>query len=652
MAKLGKIQMGLSTIGQAMGFRSLSPLYKSTDNDLNAILYSQLVNNNMVVFYNFDTVDYIDKGYRGNAEVYTIINKIVSKTIAAPCYLYIDNEDQKSAKYKRYRQFKKDSSTSKHALNQLYVKKALDFAPEKNDLSRLIESPNPHQTWGEMMELFRIFYFTQGEAFLYRETAEDSDIALNLNVAPANLMEPIFGGDFDDVITGWKLKNFIDNSERKLDAKDVFHLKMANPHFDQFGSQLRGQSPLLAGLKYLCQSDEGVKAWANSLANEGAKGIVSPNHPDPKLWLTPDQTKTTTDLVEQKIHGSRNKNKVVVSGMPLQYTQIGLSPEALNIIEGLKYAGVKLCNLWGVPAVLFEEDPTYQNKKEARKEFASDVILPYMTKEEDALNKWLVEPFALRDKRKYVLDYDTSQYDELKPTKDDIEAFKEFCTINEIRILQGFDEVDEEYADQIFISQGKIPLSDYSSGIDLSYDSVNKSIDYEDSIVTKAEFLKGCLMFYPDIDINEWVNGIRKLVPNHIVEEYEFEPHLTILYGFDDAKMNIGRLKYTVGEFIKDNPISIKADRIGVFSNENDVIKVNVEDLNGNLTRLNKMVKNQFEYQNEYPDYKPHITIAYVKKGSGSYLDGSLIDLKDYGLKDLNTGIMRYSDGNKNKTVI
>lgn len=72
-------------------------------------------------------------------------------------------------------------------------------------------------------------------------------------------------------------------------------------------------------------------------------------------------------------------------------------------------------------------------------------------------------------------------------------------------------------------------------------------------------------MFYPDIDINDWVNGIRKLVPNHIVEEYEFEPHLTILYGFDDSKMNVGRLKYIVNDFIKDNPISIKADRIGVF---------------------------------------------------------------------------------------
>jgi|GEM_PF-640819 len=652
MARLSNIQLGLATFGQAIGINTFNPQQKRTDNDLNAILYGQLVNHQAVVFYNYSREDYISKGYQSNAEVYTIVNKIVSKTIAAPCYLYIDKEDQKSAKYKKYRQYKKNAGSDKHSLNRLYVAKALEYAPETSDLARLLKNPNPNQSWAEMMELFDIFYFVQGEAFLYRETAEDSDIALNLNVAPANLMTPIFGGDYDDVITGWTL-DMLNGENRKLDAKDVFQLKMANPMFDQYGGQLRGQSPLMAGLKYLCQSNEGVKAWANSLANEGAKGIISPNHADPKLWLNPEQVKATQAGVDEKVNGAQNKNKVMTSGMPLQYTAIGLSPEALNIIEGLKYAGVKLANLWNVPAVLFEEDPTYQNKKEARKEFVSDVVLPYHLKKEDALNRWLVEPFIKRDKKAYVLDYDTSQYEELKPSKEDIEAFKEFCTINEIRIIQGFDEIEDDYANQIFIPQGKIPLSDYSAGMDLEMDPVAKSVDFNDtSFITKAEILKGCLMFYPDIDINDWVNGIRKLVPSHIVEEYEFEPHLTILYGFDDNLMDTDRLKAIVNAYLSEYPIRIKADTIGLFSNEMDVIKIEVEDLNGNLTRLNSLVKSEFPYQNDYPTYKPHVTIAYAKKGTGTYLDGAHIDLKEYGLKDLNTGVLRYSDSNKNKTVI
>lgn len=462
-----KLKLGISTIGQALGFKASADARKTTNNDLLNILYSQLVNHQAVVFYNFTQEDYIKKGYSTNAEVYSIIRKIVDKANAAPCYAYVDNEDQKAAKYRKYKTKKAATDAINHSMYNLYRAKALDYAKPTSDLVKLLERPNEHQSWEELNELFDIFYFAQGEAFMYRETALDSDIALSLHVAPANLMTPIYGGTYEDVITGWVLKDFIIDRERVLDAKDVFHLKMSNPNFDQYGNQLRGMSPLAAGLKFLTQNDEGVKAWANSLANEGAKGIISPNHADPKLWLTPDQVKATQKLVDEKVNGVQNKNRVMTSGMPLQYTAIGLSPEALNIIEGLKYSGYKLCNLWGVPPVLFEPDPTYANKKEARKEFVSDVIIPYQNKKEAALNRWLVEPFSRRDNVNYVLDYDTSEYEELKLTLDEVKALKEFYTINEVRIMLGADELDNEYANEVFVGQGMIPLSDYSNDLNL-----------------------------------------------------------------------------------------------------------------------------------------------------------------------------------------
>lgn len=639
MAKIGQY------IGKALGFNSDR---RNIENQLNAILYGNLINFKDVVFYNYNREDFIVKGYKSNAEVYSIVRKIVDKASFAPMYVYEDNGEEKS---RRYKSCKKSIDKVEHAKYNIYRAKALDFVPDNNDLAQLIERPNENQSWNELIELMRIFYLVQGEAFLYRETAEDSDIALSLHVVPANLMEPVFGGTLDSPITGWKL-NLLTGSIRMLDAKDVFQIKMANPEYDAMGGQLRGMSPLQAGQKYLQLDDTAVKAWLNSTVNEGAKGLISPNHADPKLWLKPDQVDTLQESIETKIHGAENKNKIVASAMPLQYTAIGLSPQALAIIDGLKYSNVKLCDLWGVPPVLFDPNPTYQNMKEAKERFVNEVIIPYLNKEEEALNRWLVHPFIKRDKRNYVLDYDTSVYDELKLDLEERKSLAEYLSINEMRVLEGWEEVEGDAANQVFVASGKVPLSDFDLGVSLN-DDISKSFSYEDyAPVTKAEILKGCLMFYPDIDINDWVNGIRKLVPNHIVEEYEFEPHLTVLYGFDDYKMNIGKLKYVVNEFIKDNPISIKADRIGLFSNDSDVIKINVEDLNGNLTRLNALVKAQFDYQNDYPDYKPHITIAYANKGAGAYLDGSLIDLKDYGLKDLNNGVFKYSDAKKNKTVI
>lgn len=444
---------------------SLTSDRRRVHNQLNEILYGNLINFRDVVFYNYCREDFIVKGYKGNAEVYSIVRKIVEKLSFSPLYLYIDNGEEKSRKYKSC---KKSVDRVEHAKYNIYRTKALEFAEDSNELSELIKQPNDTQSWAELIELMRIFYFVQGEAFLYRETADDGDIALSLHVVPANLMEPVFGGTLDEPIQGWKL-NLLNGHTRMLDAKDVFQLKMANPEYDSMGGQLRGMSPLQAGQKYLQLDDTAVKAWLNSTVNEGAKGLISPNHADPKLWLNPKQVDDLQNSIEEKIHGAENKNKIVASAMPIQYTAIGLSPQALAIVDGLKYSNVKLCDLWGVPPVLFDPNPTYQNMKEAKERFVSEVILPYLSKEEDALNRWLVEPFKKRDGQNYVLDYDTSVYDELKLDLEERKSLAEYLSINEMRILEGWDEIeDSDAANQVFVAAGKLPLSDFDLGVTLN----------------------------------------------------------------------------------------------------------------------------------------------------------------------------------------
>lgn len=431
-------------------------LRTSSGNDLLLSLYQALLTNRSVVFYDPEKMDYIKSGYSGNAEVFKIIRKIVDKLSQADTYLYFDN-----GKAEKYRKFTHGTTPMDNAKGILFRAKALEFAPDNNDLTKLVKHPNNYQSWREMIELFRIFYFAQGEAFLYRETALNSDIALSLHVAPANLMTPVFSDDYNNIIKGWKIDLF-GGRERLLDAQDVFHLKMSNPNFDSKGTQIRGLSPLFAGLKYLKLDDTSMEAWIKSVENEGAKGIISPNHADPNLWLTPEQVKLTEEKMQEKVHGVGNRNKVAVSGMPLQYTQIGLSPSALNIIEALDKAQVNLADLWNVPSVLFDPNPTYENQKEARRAFVSDVILPYLAKEEEKLNEWLVQPFAIRDKKKYILDNDSSVYEELKVSLDERASLAKILTINEMRVLEGYDEIDNEYANEIFIESGKVPLSDFS----------------------------------------------------------------------------------------------------------------------------------------------------------------------------------------------
>lgn len=436
---------------------------RHVDNVLNSILYGPLVGFNDVVFYNYSNEDYIKKGYKSNPEVFAIVNKIVQKTLVPPIYLYEEKPDQKAMKYKSSKKSRDIMELNKH---KIYVTKALEFTEKAQDLQALLANPNNKQTWREMSELGRIFYQLQGEYFIYRETAIDSDIALSLHVCPANLMVQVYGGDdVNNAIVGWKL-NMLNGMIRTLDAKDVLLIKRANPEFDSMGSQDRGMSPLEAGQKFLQLNEVSTKAWINSTENEGAKGILSPGDVDQKYWLNPTQVESTQQRFDEKINGVDNKNRVITIGMPIRYTSMALSPVALGVLEALKYSGFKLPMLFNVSPVLFESNPIQHNLEEAKLSLVTDNAVPYLAIEEDALNRWLVKPFSDRDGRNYRVDYDISVYDELKLSVDQVDALLKVLTINEVRIMLGYDESDEEYANQIFVTSGMVPLKDYSIGID------------------------------------------------------------------------------------------------------------------------------------------------------------------------------------------
>ena len=46
----------------------------------------------------------------------------------------------------------------------------------------------------------------------------------------------------------------------------------------------------------------------------------------------------------------------------------------------------------------------------------------------------------------------------------DRDYLRSMLTLNEMRIIEGYDEIDNQYANEVFIEQGKIPLSDYGLG--------------------------------------------------------------------------------------------------------------------------------------------------------------------------------------------
>ena len=90
------------------------------------------------------------------------------------------------------------------------------------------------------------------------------------------------------------------------------------------------------------------------------------------------------------------------------------------------------------------------------------------------------------------------------------------------------------------------------------------------------------------------------------------KPHVTLLYGLQS---NVK--PEDIEPLIKDiKGLTIKVNGIDIFENDDfDVIKFNVinnSKLNETFKKLSKLPNS-----NTFSEYKPHITIAYVKKGLG-----------------------------------
>ena len=127
-----------------------------------------------------------------------------------------------------------------------------------------------------------------------------------------------------------------------------------------------------------------------------------------------------------------------------------------------------------------------------------------------------------------------------------------------------------------------------------------------------------CIM--ADVPQKEAMLEFIKKIPNECVyeevgENYgkEANPHVTVMYGLSPIEEN------RVKELLTKVPKKIVAElgKISKFSNADapyDVLKIEVKS--PHLNKIHEMIRNNFENNYKWSEYNPHVTLAYVKKGT------------------------------------
>lgn len=100
-------------------------------------------------------------------------------------------------------------------------------------------------------------------------------------------------------------------------------------------------------------------------------------------------------------------------------------------------------------------------------------------------------------------------------------------------------------------------------------------------------------------------------------EGFEDDPHITVKYGLMEPLPNENLLQV----FKSTAPFDITLLPVSLFRSKNyDVVKLGVSS--PQLLELNRRVCEVAPYHDTFPEYIPHVTLAYVKKGMGDRLEG------------------------------
>lgn len=133
---------------------------------------------------------------------------------------------------------------------------------------------------------------------------------------------------------------------------------------------------------------------------------------------------------------------------------------------------------------------------------------------------------------------------------------------------------------------------------------------------SNSTYSYGCAMVYFDMpEINDLHAKIesRDIYTEDVDKTYglEDEPHITLLYGIHSDEINDDDV-FNILDSFKDKLKSIRLTKVNKFDNPKyEVLKFDSDS--EILHEINSKLCKDLPFTSDYPDYHPHLTIAYVK---------------------------------------
>ena len=466
---LQRIRNGLKAFGN-----------QQTNEQYNRFIYNVLGNNKITNSQYND--DFIDKGYKYNPTIYSLIQLISKSAITVPFKIYQKLDE---SAVKEYKGLLSNGLNEESVFKSKLMRKHIFEEVEHSALGKLLERPNPAQSFSVFLQELISFGKLTGNRFVYGiapENGENKGVYSQLYNLPAHLIEIKSDGIFKPVS---KYTMMYNESKYQLSAEEVLHIADFNPDYQGDGTHLYGQSPIEAGMRVLTTANEAVETNLKFLHNQSARGMLTPDDDQ----LTPTQAQQLKDALRRNYQGSKSANDIMITGKKFSWTNFGLSTSDLQLLESYNATIKDLCNLYGVPVQLLNntESTTYDNYRIARKVLFTNAIIPELNKIRDEFNRWLVPQYG----EDLYFDFDYSAIPELMPEQQqliDNLSKSYWLTTNEKREASGYGvDEDNPIMNEYLVPSQYVPISDLDLGISDDVTFPVQEAEEEEDVMTEDE---------------------------------------------------------------------------------------------------------------------------------------------------------------------
>lgn len=356
----------------------------------------------------------IQEGYNASAIVYAAVEKRAKLIAATPWKVYQNGEEIQNA----------------------------------HPLKRLLSSPNPDQSWYELIYEASQSLDLAGNAFISEVRGGIRNEPQALWLLPARYTE-IKPGSVQ-MVEYYKYAE--EGVGKRIDPQDMIHLKMPNPNDRWFGM------PVLMAAGRATDIDRESGNWQKvSLQNRGVLDI----HIEVPEGTTPEQVAEAKERYKQRQSGPQNaRDPLFTSG---KVTQFGQTAVELDFVESRKAIWTEIAAVFGVPlaALGFTEDVNLANAQAMEKQLWTATIIPQLDLLARQLNNQLAVDFGPDIELRYDLSNVAALQENLTNKLDNAERLLRLgFTRNEIneRLELGFEE--DPSGDTRYEPAGMLPVMD------------------------------------------------------------------------------------------------------------------------------------------------------------------------------------------------